>query len=161
MAFWSKVEEDPSKGEIEELHKQIRKYMLEKRGLQLDKESLALQLEKSQTECSGFEKALFDSLDRHMACEDRVMDCQREIKALEAEIKLLENRKTHNERGAGRKSRITPADVSIAKESTAKGKSLAEIARLLSKNSGKHWSRSSVKYLIDKHCKESLEDLND
>lgn len=158
MAFWNNSETEELK---EEIHQQIRNYILEKQKLALEKDSLILQLEKSKTECAGFEKALYDSLNRHIACEDRVMDCQREVRRLQSEIELLEARKVHNERGAGRKSRITQEDIFLTKQCMMEGKSLAEIADVLSEKSGRSWSRSSVKYLIDKHCRERLEELSD
>lgn len=97
MAFWNNAETEVLKDEIEELHQQIRNYILEKQKLTLERDSLILQLEKCKTECAGFEKALNDSLNRHLACEDRVMDCQREIRRLQSEKELLEGRTIHNE----------------------------------------------------------------
>lgn len=153
MAFWNNAETEGLKNEIEELHQQIRNYILEKQKLALERDSLISQLEKCKIECAGFEKALNDSLNRHLAYEDRVMDCQREIRRLQSEKELLEGRTIHNERGAGRKSRITQEDIFLTKQCMTGGKSLAEIAAVLSEKSGKHWSRSTVKYLIDKYCK--------
>lgn len=151
MAFWNNTETEKLKEEIEELHQQIRNYILGKQKLTLERDALILQLEKSKTDCAGFEKALNDSLNRHLVCADRVMDCQREIGRLQSEIELLADKKIHNERGAGRKSRITQEDIVLAKQCMTEGKSLAEIANVLSKKSGKRWSRSTVKYLIDKY----------
>lgn len=153
MAFWNNSETEKLKEEIEELHQQIRNYILEKQKLTLERDALILQLEKSKTDCAGFEKALYDSLNRHLACEDRVMDCQREIRRLQSEIELLVGRKIHNERGAGRKSRITQEDIVLVKQCMTEGKSLAEMAAELSEKGVKRWSRSTVKYLMDKYCK--------
>lgn len=153
MAFWNNTETEELKEEIEELHQQIRNYILEKQKLMLERDSLILQLEKSKTDCAGFEKALNDSLNRHLACEDRVIDGQREIRRLQSEIELFQDRKIHNERGAGRKSRITQEDIFLVKQCMTEGKSLAEMAAVLSEKSRKRWSRSTVKYLIDKYCK--------
>lgn len=50
--------------------------------------------------------------------------------------KMIENIRNqprqHNERGAGRKSRVKPEHVAFVKQEKNAGKSLAEIARLLS-----------------------------
>lgn len=153
MPFWNNSETDKLKEEIEELHQQIRNYILEKQMLVLEKKELMAELEASRKDYNGIEKALSDSLNRHLACEDRVTDCQKEIKKLEVQIEMLKRKKSHNERGAGRKSRIKQEDVLLAKQCITEGKSLAEIAGVLSEKSGKCWSRSTVKYLLDKYCK--------
>lgn len=153
MAFWNNSDAEKLKDENEELHQQIRNYILEKQKLALENKALMAELEVSRKEYSSIEKALSDSLNNHLACEDRVMDCQKEIRRLEVQIEMLQRKKSYNERGAGRKSRIMQDDIFLTKQCITEGKSLSEIAAALSEKSGKHWSRSTVKYLIDKYCK--------
>lgn len=56
--------------------------------------------------------------------------------------------KIHNERGAGRKSRIENSHIALVSRWIAEGKGVSEIARLLSDNTGIHWSKSTVQYLV-------------
>lgn len=59
--------------------------------------------------------------------------------------------KIHNERGAGRRSRIENSHITFVSKYIADGKGVSEIARLLSDNTGTHWSKSTVQYLVKQH----------
>lgn len=67
--------------------------------------------------------------------------------------RLKKNPKIHNQRGAGRKSRITPDNIAFTKQALSQGKGITEIARHLSQASGKPWSKSTVRYMMEKYIK--------
>lgn len=153
MALWNNAELEKVKAENEQLHKQIRSYIIEKQVWLTEKEALLLQLEKSKTDCEGFETALRNSINNHLACEERVTAQSKEAQRLTLELKQTRDSKVHNERGAGRKSRITKEHILLANQWLAEGKGYAEVARLLSAHTKSDWSRSTVKYMVEVYCK--------
>jgi hypothetical protein len=67
-------------------------------------------------------------------------------------IENLRNKpRPHNERGVGRKSRITSDHVDLVKKARVEGGSLSEIARILSDYSERPWSKSTIKYILTKY----------
>lgn len=59
----------------------------------------------------------------------------------------------HNERGAGRKSKITDEIITQVKRLKSENKSLAEIAAELSSPTGINYSKSTVKKIVDTYIK--------
>ena len=71
-----------------------------------------------------------------------------QVKKLNMQISMP---KIHNERGAGRRSRIENSHITLVSKYIAEGKGTSEIARLLSVNTGSRWSKSTVQYLVKQH----------
>lgn len=67
------------------------------------------------------------------------------IKKIKAEnLTIINSRPLHNQRGAGRKSRITPEIKQMIIDLKSQNITQSEIAKKLTASTGEHWSRSTV-----------------
>lgn len=164
MAFWNNDELEALKGKLIILQEKFDK--LEENSessdayLELKKRfDLKCKFLKEQAESLGRFDRKIESLEKELGSsvskifhEDEMMRLQAEVVALRGQIDTLKHGKAvHNERSAGRKSRITETDITMASRWHEQGKSLSEIAKLLTEKDGIPWSRSTVKYLLAQH----------
>ena len=59
----------------------------------------------------------------------------------------------HNARGAGRRSKVTADVIVRVKELKNEGKSLSQMATLLTLETGHNYSKSTIKKIVDLHIK--------
>jgi len=69
------------------------------------------------------------------------------ISALEKEIDTLQNR-PHNERGAGRKHKATPAQTDYILSLFSQGISQNKIAQMMTEQTGGKWNKTTIRNII-------------
>ena len=69
----------------------------------------------------------------------------KKIKTENASLINFQQEKPHNERGAGRKSRITSEIRQLILDLKSQNFTQAEIAKKLTDSTGEHWSRSTIR----------------
>lgn len=159
MAFWNHTQVEELQNENQRLQEQVLKYHREMIRYKdsgntehsVENANLKIRCNLLQTEVDRLKQQLDQSVSR-TEHEESIRASKEQILGLRKIIENLRNQpKPHNERGAGRKSRITPEHVVFVKKAKTEGKSLSEIARLLSDYSERPWSKSTIRYILIKY----------
>ncbi len=100
--------------------------------------------EDKRTELNAQSDKDFETISLYI---NRTHALNREIDEMKA--RLNNSAIPHNARGAGRKSKITADTISQAKALKSEGKSLNEIAKILTEQMGIGFSKSTVKKMMD------------
>lgn len=159
MAFWNRDQIEALQNENKRLEEQAAKYHRELIRCKNsgDTES-GLKFRQLEVQCSALQVEVEmqkEKLDQSISLEEHermILFLREQNSGLRKTIEALRNQpRRHNERGAGRKSRIRPEHVDFVKQEKKAGKSLAEIARLLSEQGDRPWSKSTIKYILTKY----------
>jgi len=131
-----------------------------KKVMELEKENQELyqQIFKLEKEVDDLNAALTFSDQIIAEFEGRVKFLKQERKELENRLKPFQNQTeinncpsiVHNERGAGRKSRVDEKTLELIKSMQKQGLSHRQIARKLTEATGKPWSKSTIGYILSK-----------
>jgi len=159
LAFWNQTQIEELQIENRKLTDQLAKCnreLIRYKHNEIIKSSL--ETERLQRECDDLMnevKRLSSKLEQSILLEEyeeKIRVLKEQNLGLRKTIEHLRNLpRPHNERGAGRKSRVIPANVEFVKQARNEGRSLSEIAKLLSEESDKPWSKSTVKYILTKY----------
>ena len=101
------------------------------------------------------EKQIYlDNSISHYAHNKIIAELQQQIDDLKSTKINICPKPIHNERGAGRKSRVTPQALDLIQSLANSGLSHKAIAEKLTDETGKRWSKSTIGYLI-RHSKHT------
>ena len=109
-------------------------------------EELEKQIEHLKTENKKYKLQLSDSFSSHKV-KNVCQLYDEQIAKFEEEIAALQIR-PHNERGAGRKRKATPAQTEMILSLVNQGKSYYSIAKILSTEYNEPWNRTTIRNLV-------------
>ena len=159
MAFWNRDQIEALQNENKRLEEQAAKYHRELiRYKNSGNTESSLKIQQVEERCSTLQVEVEmqrEKLDQSIPLEEHerlIRLLKEQNSGLRKTIENLRNQpRQHNERGAGRKSRITSEHVDFVKQEKKNGRSLSEIARLLSEQGDRSWSKSTIKYILTKY----------
>lgn len=134
-----------------------------KRIVELEKENVALydKIFKLEDENTDLKKQLSYSDLIITEYEGRVLALKAEVKELMLKVSnnAMQNRTeinncpqiVHNQRGAGRKSRVDENTLELIESLKNQGLSYRQIANKLTETTGKPWTKSTIGYILSKN----------
>ena len=117
-----------------------------------------MQLELKEKKCKELKAFLEKECELTATYISKTHVLYKEIDELKAKTATAST--PHNARGAGRKSKITADIIEQAKYLKNEGKSLSQIATLLTLETGVNYSKSAIKKIVDLHIKGNKSCVN-
>ena len=112
---------------------------------------MQLQLELKEKKCKDLKAFLEKEFEINSTYISKTHLLYKEIAELKAKTATAST--PHNARGAGRRSKITANIIVRVKDLKSEGKSLSQIATLLTLETGVNYSKSAIKKIVDLHIK--------
>ena len=121
-------------------------------------QELQLRLELKEKKCKELKEFLEKEFELNSSYISKTHLLYKEIDELKAKTAIAST--PHNARGAGRRSKVTADVIVRVKDLKSEGKSLSQIATLLTLETGVNYSKSAIKKIVDLHIKGNKSCVN-